>query len=223
MASATAAVLARDCAASDSALGLRRLLAQVVCLKPAAGIRLRERIWNSVCSKPHLVALLDRATVRALLNHPAQHPTNRILLLRAHPDADHRTARQIWRSADLTARRALDVLRATGPAKRRLVDDALEHGAQARYDDARAARLCAAIVAATDAGDADLLPLAGIIGDANLPAGVRAVAAYLADPAELPGDAVFERYRLWLRGRPVGASEPLTDLLSGAWQSNALL
>jgi hypothetical protein len=200
---------------------LRRLVVQVNGLSPSAGGRLRERAWNCICSRPHLARQLDRDTVRAAVRDPTLHPTNRFLLLRAHPDADHATALSMWKDADLAPPHALDVLRATGPEQQRLVDDALQHTYRARHDNARAARLCAAIVIAAEASDADPARIASIVGDVEMPASVRAVAAYVATQSPLPTDPAMRPYEHWRNSKR--EERGLTELLSGTWLQDTVM
>jgi hypothetical protein len=201
--------------------GLRRLVLRINRLQRCAGDRLRIRTWNLLCSEKRLVRLLDRELVQAALGDEALDTVNRVLLLRGHPDADHVRAQAMWKQADLNARFALDVLRATGPAQGRLADEALERRVEARVDTVRAARLAAALAVVGCTAES-LEAAAQIAADSDLPATVRAVACFVTGTAP-HDDPPMERYRRWYETRRHHQPEPLIDLLSGAWQAQVVL
>jgi len=201
--------------------GLRRLISRINRLDRYADNNLRFRAWNLLCSREHLVRLFEPDVVEAALHDETLDSVNQVLLLRAHPDADHAKAQLMWEHADLTPRFALDVLRATGPTHVRLAREALERAGEARVDNAQAARTAAAVVVAAQASESRDV-IAGLAADPDLPATVRAVACFVTG-STAQADPAIERYRRWQDTRRRGRSEPLVELLSGVWQAQVVL
>jgi hypothetical protein len=200
--------------------GLRRLMSRLDRLNVDADGELKVRAWRLVCRRQHLLRLLDRERVVAALSDESLDVVDRVLLLRAHPDADHQRATLMWDQDDLLPRFALDVLRATGPAQIPLATEALLRCNDARSDSAQAARTAAGVVVAGEAKESlDLVTC--IAEDQDLPATLRAVASFVTDSAPR-GDAFAERYGRWHEARPEDRDEGLVALLSGTWLTQLL-
>jgi hypothetical protein len=196
--------------------GLQRLLVRVNRLDPDADNGVRGRAWNVLCTREHLVRLLPPEVVRAALKDEGLASVNRVLLLRAHPDADHAKGQEMWRRAALDPRFALDVLRATGSIQLELAREAVERGHEGRADGGQAARTAAGLVRVAEA-DESLEAATRLAADPDLPATVRAVACFVTGTS-VPVDPAMDRYRRWHETRRPGHPDPLIDLLSGAWQ-----
>jgi hypothetical protein len=201
---------------------LRKLVRRVNALLPSADGKLRARTWNVLCTAAHLVELLDEDVVGAALADQNLDTTNRVLLLRAHPDADHAIAERMWQQANLAPLFARDVLRATGPRQRDLAREAVDAAGGATTSSSQAARLAAAISLAPNAR-LPRMKLVSIATDAAQPATVRAVAAWISKCDLAAGeDPAWDRYVTWRRSRAQQVPDPLIDLLSGAWQAQVL-
>ena len=106
--------------------------------------RVYERAWNITCSLG-LARLLDPGLIEHAVADSGLDVVNRALILRAHPAAAPERAAELWWNESLTARFALDVLRATGAQLQSLAHDTLLTADRAVTDRRAAARLAAAL------------------------------------------------------------------------------